>query len=200
MYFTTASTSTMTIFDALFLLCFFAAVVALIWAAVVALRGKDAQALMKLRTLGMSAAAYMTVVLVVALVIPRKVYSIGDMQCFDDWCITVVSTAHISDSVVVDLRLSRRAKRVPQGEKGTVVYLVDRQGRRYNPTSDREDIPFDTPLQPGESLITTRRFTVPSGVGALGLIYTHEGGFPIGSFVIGENDWFHGPPVVWLSK
>ena len=34
---------------------------------------------------------------------------------------------------------------------------------------------------------------------ARGLIYTHEGRFPIGSFIIGQNPWFHGPPVVELK-
>ena len=38
----------------------------------------------------------------------------------------------------VSLRLSNRAKRVPMGEKGTVVYLTDAEGRRYDPTPEPE--------------------------------------------------------------
>jgi hypothetical protein len=31
-------------------------------------------------------------------------------------------------------------------------------------------------------------------------VYTHEGGFPVGFFVIGENEWAHGPPLVQLDS
>jgi hypothetical protein len=85
------------------------------------------------------------------------------------------------------------------GEKGTVVYLTDARGRRYDPLPDPSAIPLDTILQPGESLIVTRRFDVPPGAQGLGLIYTHEGGFPIGWFIIGEGGWFQKPPIVRLD-
>jgi hypothetical protein len=148
----------------------------------------------------MGATVYMIVVLVVAVAIPRKVYGMGELQCFDDWCITVVSASRNSDSVVVALRLSSRAKRVPQGEKGTVGYVVDQEGHRYDSVPQEKEIAFDTKLQPGESLITPRHFIVSQSVGALDLVYAHEDGFPIGSLIIGENEWFHGPPIVRISK
>ncbi|MGI8989263.1 MAG: tetratricopeptide repeat protein, partial [Bryobacteraceae bacterium] len=97
------------------------------------------------------------------------------------------------------MRLSSRAKRVPQGEKGTAVYLIDSQGR-YNPAPESVTVPFDTLLQPGESVTAIRRFEVPGDSRDLGLVYTHEGGFPIEFFIIGENRWFHGPPVVRLDE
>jgi hypothetical protein len=56
-------------------------------------------------------------------------------------------------------------------------------------------------LQPAESVTATRRFELPDDARNLGLTYTHEDWFPIGwSFVIGENEWFHGPPVVRLDQ
>jgi hypothetical protein len=30
-------------------------------------------------------------------------------------------------------------------------------------------------------------------------VYTHEGGFPIGWFIISEGGWFQKPPIVWLN-
>ena len=99
----------------------------------------------------------------------------------------------------VSLRLSNRARRVPMGEKGTVVYLVDGQGRRYDPLPDPADVPFDTILKPGESIDATRRFDLPPGATNLGLIYTHEGRFPIEWLIITEGGWFQKRPVVRLS-
>ncbi len=193
----------MIVFELLFTVCFLATVVVLVLAAVAAIRGKCAQALAKLRKLGICAAVYMGVVLAVALASTRKTYRIGDTQCFDDWCITVASATRTrarAGSVEASLRLSSRARRAPQGEKGTVIYLIDSHGRRYDPAPESMIIPFDTLLQPGESVVATRRFQVPNDSADLGLVYTHEGGFPIGFFIIGENHWFHGPPVVRLDE
>ncbi len=190
----------MSIFEPLFLLCVLAAVVTLAVAAAAAVRGNRARALRRLRTLGIAAAAYMAIVLAVSVATPRSTYRVGDTQCFDDWCIAVTRAVRtFPDTLTVTLRVSSRAKRAPQGEKGTVVYLVDAAGHRFDPLPDPAAIPFDTLLQPGESLDTPRRFLVPADARGLGLVYTHEGGFPIGDFIIGENDWVHGPPIVRLD-
>jgi hypothetical protein len=129
----------MTVFEPLFILCFLATVIVLVLVAVAAIRGRRVEALAKLRRLGVCTAVYMGVVLLVGLATPRKVYHIGDTQCFDDWCIVVVSATRArAGSVEVTLRLSSRAKRVPQGAKGTVAYVVDSQGRRYDPAPDSD--------------------------------------------------------------
>ena len=192
----------MAVFEPIFVLCLLAAVIVLALALVAAIRGKRAEALGKLRRLGICAALYAVVLLAVDLATSRKVYHVGDTQCFDDWCIAVVSVGRARpDSVEVYLRLSSRAKRVPQGEKGTVAFLVDSQGRRFNPVPGSMTIPFSARLRPGESVTATRRFDLPTDAKNLSLIYTHETWFPIGfSFVIGEDEWFHGPPVVRLDQ
>ena len=187
--------------DLFFLLCLLIAAVMLLQSAALAIRGQRIRALAKLRNLGIGVAAYFAIVFAVAAASPRKSYRIGDAQCFDDWCIAVTGAARTAPDIVkVDLLLSSRAKRVPQGEKGTVVYLLDARGKRYNPQPDPAAIPFDTQLEPGESRETFRRFAVPPDAGSLDLIYTNEGGFPIGFFIIGENDCVHGPPVVRLGR
>ena len=187
-----------TIFEPLFLLCFLATVVTLIVAAVSAIRGNRAGAGESLRKLGICAAIYVAALLAVGATSQRKIYRVGDMQCFDDWCITVSGAARIAPRTVeVTLRLSSRAKRRPMGEKGTVGYLVDGQGRRYDPIPGSGTVPFDTKLQPGESVIAIRRFEVPADARNLGFVYAHVGA----SFspVIGENELFHGPPLVRLE-
>ena len=188
----------MTIFEPLFILCFLATVATLVVAAVSAIRGRRARAFASLKKLGVCAAVYLAVLLIVGAASKRKIYRIGDMQCFDDWCITVTGAGRTTPHTIdVALRLSSRAKRRPMGEKGTVAYLVDGEGRRYDPVPDSLTIPFDTTLQPGESVIAARRFEVSADARDLGFVYTHVGaGF---SPVIGENELFHGPPLVRLE-
>jgi hypothetical protein len=188
----------MTIFEPLFIVCFLAAMVALIAAAVAAIRGRRAQALATLRNLGICAAIYIAALLAVGAASSRKIYRAGDMQCFDDWCITVTAATRTApETVEVALRLSSRARQRPMGEKGTVGYLVDSQGRRYDPAPGSVTVPFDTKLQPGESIMALRRFNVPADAQDLGFVYTHVGS--PGSLVIGENEFFQGPPLVRLN-
>ncbi len=119
----------MTVFEPLFILCFLATVATLVVAAVSAIRGKRVKAVAILRKLGICAVVYFAALLVAGAASQRKIYRVGDMQCFDDWCITVTGAARTAPGTVeVALRLSSRAKRRPMGEKGTVAYLVDGQG------------------------------------------------------------------------
>ncbi len=193
----------MSVFDLLFLLLTLAAVFGLATAALHALRGRSQAAARIVRRVLVAAGAYLAIVATVARVGPRRDYRIGDQRCFDDWCITVIDAepraTPKSTRYVVSLRLSNRAKRSPMGEKGTVVYLRDSLGRRFDPIPDPKAIPFDTLLQPGASLIVERRFDVPPDAQDLGLVYTHEGGFPIGWLVVGEGGWFQRPPIVRLQ-
>jgi hypothetical protein len=193
----------MNIFEPLFLLLVLTTVVTLGTAGVCLIRGAFGRAGRILRRLAVGAAAYFAIVIVVSLVSPQRVFQIGDTRCFDDWCIAVVGAQWASPAAgsryEVTLRLSNRARRRPMGEKGTVVYLTDAKGRRYDPLRDGADVTFDTVLQPGQSTMATRRFDVPRGTPGLDLVYVHEGGFPIGWLIITEGGWFQKPAVVRLS-
>jgi hypothetical protein len=126
----------------------------------------------------------------------------GDPRCFDDWCITVENATRrpVGGRIayLVTLRLSSTARRVSQREKSVAVYLTDDGGRRYNSTPQSADLPFDIQLGPQESVTATRTFEVPPDAQNLGLVITHEGGFPIGWFIIGYESWFHKPALVRL--
>jgi hypothetical protein len=193
----------MNVFEPLFLCLALATVITLGTAAVLAMGGRFARAGRILRRLGLSAAAYFAIVIAVSLIGARREYRVGDMQCFDDWCITVAAVQPTQSpsrpGYDVTLRLSNRARRMPMGEKGTVVYLTDAQGHRYDPLPGPGDVRLDTILSPGEAVIARRRFDVPRDARDVGLIYTHEGGFPIGWLIISEGGWFQKPPIVRLD-
>jgi len=193
----------MNVFEPLFLVLVAITIGTLISAAVAALRGRRQRAGRILRRVGVGAALYFAVVIVVSIVSKPRLYRVGDPQCFDDWCITVTDSRSRSADAGVDvegsLRLLNRARRVPMGEKGTVVYLTDAQGRRFDPLPDPAGVRLDSILQPGESVIATRRFRLPVDARNVGLVYTHQGGFPIGWLIISEGGWFQKPPIVRLD-
>jgi hypothetical protein len=191
----------MTLAEPAFLLLALAAVVSLLAAGGLALAGRTRRAVRILRRLGLAAGLYFAVVILVSVVSPRRTYHRGDTQCFDDWCIAVVGSGQDrpDDYYTVTLRLSNRARRMPMGERGTVAYLVDDGGHRYDPVARAEDVPFDTVLQPGESITTARAFEIPAEARGLGLVYAHEGGFPIWWLIVGEGGWFAKPPIVRLD-
>jgi hypothetical protein len=192
----------MSVFDLLFLSLTLAALLGLATAALQAMRGRSQAAVRIVRRVLVAAGAYLAIVATVALLGPRRDYRVGDQRCFDDWCIAVVDARPPatpgSTGYAVSLRLSNRAKRSPMGEKGTVVYLMDSLGRRFDPIPDPRAVPFGRLLEPGASLTVERRFNVPPDSQNLGLVYTHEGGFPIGWLVVGEGGWFQRPPIVRL--
>jgi hypothetical protein len=99
----------------------------------------------------------------------------------------------------VDLRLTSRARRVSQRENNVVVYLTDQQGRRYDPVADTAATPIHVLLQPQESVVASRSFLVPAEAKDLGLVVAHEGGFPIGWFIIGYDTWFNRPAILRLQ-
>lgn len=167
-------------------------------------RGRKDRAMRLLRLLATVAGAYMMVVVLSSVVMPRQELSIGEPRCLDDWCIAVTSAKRTEGGAtqryVVGISLSNRARRVPMGEKGTVGYLIDASKRRYYPIPMPNDIPYSTKVQPGQTINTSRTFEVQPGARGLGFVYSHEGGIPIDWFVIGGGGWFQGPPVVRLPR
>lgn len=193
----------MTLFEPLFILLFLATVVTVFTAGIAVVRGEIPRALRILRRLGAAAAAYFAVVLIVAFVSVPPIHAIGEPQCFDDWCITVTdakqATVGTSQKWTVSLRISSRAKRVQQRERGAAVHLVDSQDRKFYPLATDAEVPLDVQVGPGESADATRRFELPADASGVRLVYNHEGGFPIGDFIIGENHLFHDATVVRLQ-
>jgi hypothetical protein len=130
----------------------------------------------------------MTIVYVVALATPQRVYAVGEDRCFDDWCIAV-ETADRSPApegilYTVALRLSSHAGRVSQREKGVRVYLTDDRGRRFEPIPDPAQTPIDVLLAPGQAVQAKRTFLVPPDAHDVGFALSHNGP---GWLIIGDD-------------
>jgi hypothetical protein len=194
----------MAIFDLLFIVVVLSSLATLVTAAIAAIRGNRAHSLAILHKFGMCAIAYLAIVVLVALLSPQRVLSVGDPWCFDDWCLSVENVSLTPEppqiSCNVSLRIFSRARRVSQRAKGAQVYVIDGRGNRYAPEPDSSAAPLDILLQPGESVTTSRVFKLPAHSSGLGLITGHGGPgcFP-GCFIIGDDSsLFHKRTLVRL--
>ncbi len=193
----------MSLFDLLFIVFFLTAAGTLLFAGWHALRRRFASARLILFRLVASAAAYMAIVITVSLFSPRRMVKLGDRQCFDDMCVAVAgfnrTPERNSIRYRVDVELSSRARRVAQRENNLAVYLTDDRGRRFNPVADRPAAPFNVLLGPGASVMARRSFVVPAEAAGVSAVIAHEGGFPIGWFIIDYDTWFRSPPLIPLA-
>ena len=194
----------MSVFDLLFLALLAAAAISVLAAGRLALRRQFSRAGRIAGRLAACAAVYLATVILISILLPRRVLKPDTAECFDDWCIAVAGFTRLPQNghaaYEVALRLSSRARRVSQRENGLSVYLTDGQGNRYDPASDSAATGFDVLLHPGESVVVRRSFVVPGGAKQIGLAVTHEGGFPIGWFIIGYDTWFRKPAVFELRQ
>ncbi len=97
------------------------------------------------------------------------------------------------------MKLFNRGRGVSQRENNLVAYMTDNLGRRYDPIPDNTYVAFNILLRPNESAVVSRSFLIPESVKGVGVVITHEGGFPIGWFIINYDSWFRKPPLVPLS-
>jgi hypothetical protein len=196
----------MTLFDLLFVVLFIAGAGTLVVASVAALRGRRARALVLLRRLGVAAAVYFCMLLLVSALTPQRYLAIGDDQCSDDWCIAVEAVHRESTNLGlqydVTFRLSSRARRVAQRERFVAVYLRGERGREYVPVTDAKAVPFDTQLQAGDTVSATRRFVVPADASIVGLVITRAGGgrFPACCIIADEASLLHRRTLVTLNR
>lgn len=195
----------MNVFEALFLALVLVAIGTVLTAVVFVAFGAWRRALRIVRRLAIAAVTYFAIVILASRFGRPHEYRLHEPRCFDDWCITVngamrhPSPPFQGSNIMVSLRLTNRARGTPMGEKGTVVYLVDEDGHRYDPLHDPTAFPFEEKLQPGQSVTTFRYFNVPDDGRKVGVVYAREGGFPIERLIIGEGGWFQRPAIVWLN-
>jgi hypothetical protein len=190
----------MTIPDLLFLGLVAASAATLLTALVLALGGNRSRAGAIVKTWGIGFAAYMAVVVVASILLPRRVAQMGEALCSDDWCLAVVGAGRVAEGYRIGFRIESRARRVTQRERGVSVYLTDAGGRRFEPRRSAGEPPFDVTIGPGERIETRRVFDVPEGVRPVGIVIRRESGFPIGWFIIGYPTWFGKPEMVRLAE
>jgi hypothetical protein len=191
------------LFDLFFMLLVPIAFATFLAAAWSALRREFSRARRILFRLFLGTATYMAIVVAVSLILPRRVIHAGDSQCFDDWCIAIAGYKRSPEGARIrynlNLRLSSRARRVSQRENNVAFYLTDSRGRRYDAMARGSSGAFNALLQPQESIIVSRSFLVPAEASEVGAVITHEGGFPIGWFIIGYDTWFRKPALAALQ-
>jgi hypothetical protein len=114
---------------------------------------------------GICAGIYGAVLLTVALVPRTSAMKTGTPYCDDDVCMTVLAvnknSAPGKTRYSLDVRLTSRANHGPRSAKGALVYLADERHREYFPVS-ASPVPFDTAINPGQSVDTSLAFDVPS--------------------------------------
>ena len=194
----------MTLFDLIFLAIVLSSILAVAAVVVLALSGRWRQSAWLLGGYVFCLALYLGVVAAVSLASPQRVLARGEDRCYDDWCIAVIDASRVERPTgaryVVLLRLTSRARGISQRENGLVAYVLDEQGRRFDPTPDPAEAPFNSLLEPGRSVATTRIFEVAGAAGQPVLVLEHEGAsrFP-GVVIIGdESSLLHKPMIVRL--
>src|SRR5664279_5434331 len=84
----------MTLFDLIFIAWFLASAAGLFFAGLLAVLGRRSQAGSILKVCAVSAVVYLLCVAIVSYAAPRRVLSLGQPLCFDDWCISTQSAQH----------------------------------------------------------------------------------------------------------
>jgi hypothetical protein len=193
------------IFDLVFILTFLGTAVAVIVIAIALARGRPRQAGRIAARLSVALGLYFVIVLATGLATPQRYVALHETRCSDDWCIAVDSVrrdkAAGAAAYTVVFALSSRARRVAQRERFVVAYLLTDDGRRIDPLPATSEVPFDTLLQPGQTIVALRRFAVPPPAHDVGLVIAREGGlrFP-GCCIIGdESSFLHKQSMVRLD-
>jgi hypothetical protein len=192
----------MLLFDLLFLLLFFAAILSLGTAAWLAFRHQSRRARHIVVRVLICTIVYFAAVMVTSLVLPQRSMKPGDEQCFDDLCVSVEGFVRMPEGpqtrYEVNMRILSRARGTAQRENNLAMYLTDDQNRRYDPVPENSYQPFNVLLRPGESVLIARAFRLPVEARGIGAVIAHEGGFPIAWFIIGYDAWFRKPPLIRL--
>jgi len=184
--------------DLLFIVIVLGTVVALLRAAVFALRHRGAQSLRILRHTAIFVAAYVAVVIGVSLLTPRHWIEIGEEQRFDDWALTVTAVTHSAGHYRVDVRVSNHARGRPQRASDAALLLVAADGRTFRPLDAPGARSLQSTLQVGESFDTTREFDVPPTARIIGLDVIHGAG--PGILIIGDRGSpFYKRPLVRIE-
>ena len=98
------------IYDLLFLAVVLISAVTHIVVVILIISGRISRALRILTVWAIGAALYVAIAAAVSLALPVKVFHLGDLQCEDDWCLSVESADRISpETYEVTLRMISRA-------------------------------------------------------------------------------------------
>src|SRR5438128_2239491 len=122
---------------------------------------------------------YLLVVMTTSLLSSQKIVAIGDTFCEDIWCIGVERVDVVSRGESVEYNVAVKifsdTGTAVISAKGASLYLLDERGRRFPLVPNPAAVPFDTTLNPGQSIQTTLTFLAPRDVRQLLLGGVHGG-------------------------
>ena len=201
-------------FDLVFLVSFVGVLVAGTRIAWRLARGRTGDAKRSAMRLTAFLGLYGIVLVAFSLATPQQRMAIGETQCFDDWCIAVVSVArqpeigNVSAKGVfwiVATKVSSRARN-RQRETGAFAYLTDRRGRRFDASTEGQvaleragiaGSPLTAFVEPGGVFESRLAFDVPRDATDLAFVKA-SGWFPV-AFIIGDpGSFLHRRTVVTL--
>ena len=131
--------------------------------------GDGRAALTALRVCAGAVFGYIALAVVVSLLSPKTIVSIGDSYCWDLWCVGIqsVNTAPQGENVLYTAEVSIFADsstehRVPADQAKQFFYVMDEQGRRFSILRDSSLVDANVVVKPGESVKSSVAFVAPS--------------------------------------
>ncbi len=121
---------------------------------------------------------------------PQTILNQGQEECFDDMCFSVTqarfAAATQGSELIVTLQLRNAALRTAEKPDHPAAYLVDQQGKTYQPSSTGQQPVWDQQLLSGETQQRTLIFPISAMSSSPFLVVT-EGSFPT-PLIIGDNN------------
>jgi len=115
----------------------------------------------------------------ISLLTPRTIVKVGETYCLDINCLGIDEVAAPppgSDSVYkLKAHVFNDANTIKISFKGYSLYLLDEQGRRFPLIDDPSAVPYDSLLDPGQSIKTTLTFEAAPDVRQLFLAIGEAG-------------------------
>jgi hypothetical protein len=150
---------------------------------------------------------YLAVLAGVSLVERQRVVMMGEPQCFDEMCFTVVGVEEVPGFLIrdgrrlvrVSVRVANRGKKA-RSERLIWAYLVDAQGRQWTESVGVNGVGLTARVAGGGSVVSEPVFKVAGNATGLGLVLT-RGRWQPGLLVIGDSDsLLHRPTAVSLGR
>ena len=109
---------------------------------------------------------YMAALMLVSLLTPQTIVSIGDGYCWDLWCLGVeqVNATPQGQDILytAKVRLFSDANHVPTSRAKDFLYAIDEHGHRFSVFQNSSALPLDVTVRPSESVKTSLSFLAPA--------------------------------------
>lgn len=115
----------------------------------------------------------------ISLLSPRTIVRVGETYCMDIKCLgidEIVTQTHVTNTTYkLNAHFFNDANTVKLSFKNVAYYLADERGRQFPMVSDASAAPYDTLLNPQQSIKTTLTFEVAPDVRQLFLKWKETG-------------------------